>query len=157
MKQMLFAVLLTVTLTTALIAQRGRGGPGPGNGPPDPASALKQALGLSDAQVDAIKALIQASQTRTETIRTDIRQKRQALDSLLNSAAPNALDVGNAAIALHAAEARAEAERTALISQIKQQLTGEQQQKLDALLASGRGFPLGAFGGGPGPRGRGNR
>ena len=154
MKRILLAGLMTVTLTAAVMAQRGRGF---GGGRPDPASALKQELGLTDAQVESIKALIQASQPRMESIRAEIQQKRQTLDSLLNAPAPSAVDVGNAAIALHAAEGKIQAERTALINQIKQQLTGEQQQKLDALVSSGRGLFLPGLLDGPGPRGRGRR
>ena len=154
MNRVLFAVLITVTLTAGAIAQRGPGGRG---GRPDPTAALKQSLGLTDAQAEAIKVVIQASQSRGETIRTEIQQKRQALDTLLNAATPSAVDVGNAAIALHAAEAKLQTERDALIGQIKQQLTGEQQQKLDALIASGAGLPLPGLGGGPGLRGRGGR
>ena len=151
MKKILFAALMTLTLTIGLVAQR-RGGLG--GAPTDPATALKDALGLTDAQVEAIKALIQAEQTRVQAIQTEIQQKRQALDALLNAAAPSPTDVGNAAIALHAAEAKLQAERTALINQIKQQLTGEQQQKLETILAAngGRGLPLLGLGG-RGPRG----
>ena len=154
MKKIFLGVLLILTVTIGLTAQR-RGGPG---GPADPTTALKNSLGLTDAQVDAIKALIQAERTKVEAIRTEIQQKHQALETLLNTTSPNALDVGNAAIALHAAEAKIQAERTSLINQIKQQLTGEQQQKLDTLLAAngGRGLPFLGLGG-RGPRGGGPR
>ena len=153
MKRILFAVVMTLALTATLIAQRGRGGLG---GPPwDTATALKDALGLTDAQVEAIKALGQAEQTRIQAIQNEIGQKRQALDALLNATAPNAVDVGNAAIALHASESKLQAERISFINQIKQQLTGDQQQKLDALLAAngGRSVPLSGLGPGPGGRG----
>jgi len=150
MKKIFLGVLLTLTITIGLSAQR-RGGPGR---PGEPTAALKDALGLTDAQVDAIKALIQAERTKVEAIRTEVQQKHQTLETLLNAATPNALDVGNAAIALHAAEAKIQAERTSLINQIKQQLTGDQQQKLETLLAAngGRGLPFLGLGG-PGPRG----
>ena len=146
MKRILLTFALALTLTTGLMAQR-RGGPGGQR--PDPTTALKDSLGLTDAQVDAIKSLIQAGQTKVQTIMTEIQQKRQALDALLNTASPSAVDVGNAAIALHASEAKIQGERAALINQIKQQLTGDQQQKLDSLLASngGRGFPFLGVGG----------
>jgi Spy/CpxP family protein refolding chaperone len=89
-----------------------------------------------------------------QTIRSEIQQRRQTLDALLSVATPNPLEVGNAAIALHSSEAKVEAERTSFLNQLKQQLTGEQQQKLDTLLAArgGRGLIPG-LGGGPG-RGR---
>jgi Spy/CpxP family protein refolding chaperone len=160
MKRILFAAVAVVSLTVALVAQRGPGGPG---APRDPSGALKNALGLTDAQVESIKALAQAEQPNMRSIQTDIEQKRQALDSLLSAASPNVMEVGNAAIALRGAQNRLEAERTAFIGQVKQQLTGDQQQKLDMMLAEngGRGLPLfgfegrGGFGGPGGPRGRG--
>ena len=156
MKRVLFAGLMTMTLTAALIAQRGPGGRGAGGPRQDPAAALKDALGLTDAQVTAITAVIQNEKTRLDAIRTEIEQKRQALDTLLSAASPVPVDVGNAAIALHTSEAKITAEQNYLISQIKQQLTGDQQQKLDTLLAAngGRGLPLPGlgFGGGRGPR-----
>jgi len=154
MKRILFAALLTATLTTGLTAQRARG---PGGAPLEAASRLKEALGLTDAQVEAIKGIVQAAQPRFESIRTEIQQRRQTLDTLLNAAAPSPMEVGNAAIALHATEAKVQAERNAVISQIKQQLTGEQQQKLDTLLAAGRGLPIPGLGGPGGPGGPGGR
>jgi Spy/CpxP family protein refolding chaperone len=161
MKRILFAVAMTVTLTSALVAQRGIGGPPRGGG--NPSTALKNALGLTDAQVTAITALVQAGRPRMETIRTEIDQKRQALDALLNTASPVPVDVGNAAIALRDSEAKIKAEQDYLIGQIKQQLTGDQQQKLDTLIAANGvrgllpGLGGGAGPGGPGPRGRAGR
>jgi len=155
MKRLLFVTVMTVALGAVGFAQRGPGGPR-GN----PTAALKDALGLTDAQVTAIKALIQGEQPRMQAIRTEIDQKRQALDTLLSAASPAPIEVGNAAIALHASEAKIKTENDYVISLIKQQLTGEQQQKLDTLIAAngGRGLLPGLGGGrgagGPGPRAR---
>ena len=155
MKRILIAAVVTVALGTVSFAQRGpRGG--------DPLNALKNALSLTDAQVTAITALLQNEQTRIQAIRTEIQQKRTALDTLLDAASPVPMEVGNAAIALHVSEAKIKAEQDYLISQIKQQLTGDQQQKLDTLVAAngGRGLLPGLGGpgvGGPQPRGRGFR
>jgi Spy/CpxP family protein refolding chaperone len=153
MKRILLATIMTALIGTLAFAQRGqRGG--------DPLSALKSALNLTDAQVTAITALQQTERTRLESIRTEVQQKRDALNTLLNAASPSAVDVGNAAIALHASEAKIKAEQDYFISQVKQQLTGEQQQKLDTLLAArgGRGLLPGMGGPGPnGPQGRGRR
>ena len=158
MKRILLAVAMTVTLTAALFAQRGPGGPPVGSQRPDPTTALKNALGLTDAQVDAIKVLSQTERTRVQAIMTDIQQKRQVLDTLLNAPSPNPTDVGNAAIALHTSESKLPGEREWFISELKKLLTGEQQQKLDTLLAvnGGRGLPIPGLGG-PGFRGRGGR
>jgi Spy/CpxP family protein refolding chaperone len=158
MKRTIFVMLVTVTMAAALVAQRGPGGPGALGGR-DPVAALKNALGLTDAQVTAITALFQAEPTRVQAIRTEIEQRRTALDTLLNSASPAPVNVGNAAIALHASELNLKAEQDSFISQVKQQLTGEQQQKLDTFLAANGGRLLPGLGG-PGrggPRGRGER
>lgn len=157
MKRIVLVLAMTVAVAAALFAQRGPGGPGGPRGGGDLAAALKTQLGLTDAQVTAITALAQAEQTRMQAIRTEVEQKRQVLDTLLNAASPVPVDVGNAAIALRASEAKIKAEQDYFISQIKQELTGEQQQKLDALLASGRGIPIPGLGPGPGGRGGGPR
>jgi len=156
MKRTIFVMLIAVTMTAAVFAQRGPGGPR-GQSGRDPVAALKNALGLTDAQVTAITALFQAEQTRLETIRTEIEQRRASLDAALNVASPVAVNVGNAAIALRASESKMKAEQEAFIGQIKQQLTGEQQQKLDTLLAANGGRLLPGLGGPgrDGPRGPG--
>src|SRR5436190_6857857 len=113
MKPTLFAILTIVTLGAGLFAQGRQAGPGPFGGPPpngtprrgqapDPTAALKAALNLTDAQIAAITTLRQTRQTRAQAIFTEIAQKRQALETLLNATPPNPTDVGNAAIALHA-------------------------------------------------------
>ena len=143
MKRILSSVVMSFTLAAVLLAQRGPGGPPFGGGQrSDPAASLKSALNLTDAQVEAIKALIQTERDRAQAIRTEIQQKRQVLDTLLSAASPNPLDVGNAAIALR------------FISELKKLLTGDQQQKLDTILAAGggRGLPIPGLGG-PGLRG----
>ena len=160
MKRTLFAAVMTMMLSAALFAQGGRGGPRGGG----PLASLKNGLGLTDAQVTAITTVIQTEQTRMQAIRTEINQKRQALNTLLSAATPDPTTVGNAAISAHTSEAKIKAEDIYLISQIKQQLTGDQQQKLDTLIAAnGGGLPIPGFGGGrggpagPGPQIRSQR
>lgn len=148
MKRILIAVAITLALTAAYAQPGERGGGQRG----DPTSALKTALNLTDAQVDAIKALAQTGRERSRSIMTEIDQKRQTLNNLLSAASPSPVDVGNAAIALRASENKLSAERDWFIGELKKQLTGEQQQKLDTLLAEkgGRGLPIPGLGG---PRG----
>jgi len=155
MKRTLLAVAATLMFTVAVFAQTP-----PGSPPRNPLAGLKNALGLTDAQVTAIQALEQTERTRIQAIMSEVRQKRQAFDALLNAASPSPTDVGNAAIALHAAEAKFAPERDNFLTQLKSLLTGDQQQKLDTLVAAngGRFFPIPGLGGpGPGFRGRGNR
>jgi Spy/CpxP family protein refolding chaperone len=159
MKRTLLTAAAIVMVSAAFFAQSGPAVPG--RGPRgDRFAGLQNALGLTDAQVTAIKSLAQTEQTRVQSIMTDIRQKRQALNTLLNNPSAAPVDVGNATIALHASEAKLGPERDWFISELKKLLTGDQQQKLDTLLAAngGRGFPLPGLGGpGFGPRGRGTR
>jgi Spy/CpxP family protein refolding chaperone len=148
MKRTLLTVAAILMLSATLLAQGGPGGPRAGGQGPNPGAALKNALGLTDAQVTAIQTLSQTEKTRVQAIMTDIRQKRQTLDALLNLASPNPADVGNAAIALHAAQSKLPPERDYFISELKKLLTGEQQQKLDTILAAngGRGLPIPGLG-----------
>src|SRR5207249_12135608 len=147
MKRTLITVAATLMLSATLFAQRGPAGPSD-RGQRNPGAALKNALGLTDAQVTAIQTLTHTEKTRVQAIMTDIRQKRQTLDALLNPASPNPADVGNAAIALHAAQSKLPPERDYFISELKKLLTGEQQQKLDTILAAngGRGLPIPGLG-----------
>jgi len=150
LKRILITTLSIIALAATLSAQRGFGPRGGGT----PLAALKNALDLTDAQVTAITALFQTEKTRMDAIWSEIEQKRRELDTLLNAASPVAVTVGNAAIALHTSELKIKTEQDSFISQIKQQLTGEQQAKLDTLLAArgNRGLLPGL--GGPGPRGQ---
>ena len=163
MKRVLFMIAITLTLTTLAFAQRGRPDPpfgqrGQGGDRPDRTATLKTALNITDAQVDAIKALMRTRDERAQSIMSDIAAKRQTLNALLDAASPSAADIGNAALAVRAAEKKLAAERDWFIAELKKLLTGEQQQKLDTLMAAqgGRGIPgLGGFGPGPGgPRGQ---
>jgi len=160
MKRTLLTVAATLMVAATLFAQSGPGVPPSGGQRPDRLAGLKNALGLTDAQVTAIKSLAQTEQTRAQAIITEIRQKRQALNTLLDATSATPVDVGRAAIALHASEAKLAPERDWFISELKKLLTGDQQQKLDTLLAAngGRGLPIPGLGGpGFGPRGHGGR
>ncbi len=156
MKRTLVAVAATLMVTATLFAQGNPAGP-PGGQRPNPLTGLKNALGLTDAQVQAIMTLAQTEKTRVQAIMADIQQKRQALNTLLNASSPNPNDVGNAAIALNASQKKLSPERDYFIAQLKTLLTGDQQQKLDTLLIAGGGRLLPFPGlGGPGfPGGRG--
>src|SRR5262245_33175020 len=155
MNRSLVAVLIMLALTVAVDAQR-QGGPPPGGGmgmgqPPDPASALKAALNLTDAQVVSVQTLLQTRQQRAQTIQAEIEEKRLAFEAALNAPSPNATTVGNAAIALRASENKMVAERDWFLAELKKLLTADQQATLDNLIKAGTAIP-GLFGG---MRGRG--
>ena len=168
LKRTLIVLLMVLGLTAALFAQNPQprfGRPPianpPGDGstvnqggrPVDPLAGLRAALNLTDAQVTAIQTLMTTQRTRMDVLRTEIEQKRATLENLLNAATPNPADVGNAAIAVRASERKLPGERDWLIAELKKLLTGEQQQKLDTVIAANSGgLP---FLGGPGPVGPG--
>jgi Spy/CpxP family protein refolding chaperone len=155
MKRTLLAVAATLMVTAILFAQGPPAG-SPGGQRPNPLNGLKNALGLTDAQVQAITSLAQTEKSRVQAIMADIQQKRQALNTLLNASSPNPNDVGNAAIALNVSEKKLSPERDYFIAQLNTLLTGDQQQKLDTLLTAGGGRLLPFPGlGGPGFRGPG--
>jgi hypothetical protein len=148
MKRILCVTVTMLTLSVVAFAQRG-----------NPANGLKNALGLMDSQVAAIKTIIQNGQPTLQADRSAIKQNRQLYDSLLNTASPVAQDIGNAAITLHASEAKLKADETALMNQVKQQLTTDQLQKLDTIQTAGggRGLNLLDLGRFDRPNGRGPR
>jgi len=154
MRKVLIATVMIVTLTVGALAQRGRA-LGQGSGTPGqsgPLTGLKNALNLNDAQVSAIQALIQASQQQSKGIMSDLSQKRQNLNSLLNATSPNPTDVGNAAIAVNSLEKQLQAVRTTLLGNIRNTLIADQQQTFDTLVKAGLPIPGIGFGG-PGPGG----
>jgi Spy/CpxP family protein refolding chaperone len=130
MKQIMLAGLMTVLVATGALAQRGHGG---GR---NPQASLQSALNLTQAQLTAIQTLNQTRHDRAEVIMTEIEKLHDALDALLDAASPNPTNVGNAAIAVRAAQNRLAAERDWYIAELKKLLTGEQQTILDNLLAS---------------------
>ena len=171
MRKTLVVLLMVFGLITSVFAQNPPrfGRPPSGDGTDNqsgralaPLGGLKNALNLTDAQVTAIQALLQTRETRAQALRTEIEQKHTALETLLNATTPNPADVGNAAIALRVSEKKLPAERDWFITELKKLLTGDQQQKLDTLLAASPRLPFLGGGpggpGGPGPRGlRGQR
>ena len=151
MKNILGVTLTMLTLSVIAFAQRG-----------NPTNGLKNALGLDDGQVAAIKSIIQTGQPTLQADRAAIKQARQLFDSLVNATSPVAQDVGNAAIALHGLEAKMQADETVLSNQVKAQLRPEQSEKLATIQTAGggRGVNLLELGGPRGlgrPDGRGPR
>jgi Spy/CpxP family protein refolding chaperone len=157
MKTLSLVALVVLTLVIAAFGQtRSRG---PQGGPPgvqgqrpDPSTALKTALNLTEAQVVSLQALQETRRERGEALRTEIEARRSTFEAALSAAVPNATEVGNAAIALRASEKKMQAERDWFIAELKKLLTADQQQTLDNLIASGMPIP-----GLMGPGGRGAR
>jgi Spy/CpxP family protein refolding chaperone len=141
MKRMLFVTIASLTLVCTCFAQTTTiQPPRPGRGQrQNRMTVLKDALGLTDAQVTAVKSLVQGSSPQLfQTIRADIKQKRQTYNAALGSPSANPLDVGNAALALRTSESNLKTAEETLLNQVKTQLTGDQQQKLDGILSTNR-------------------
>lgn len=122
-------------------------GPGvPGLGP-----GLAEELGLSDdqkAQLDALRA------KQRETMRPLLESARQAHDAFqaaLDADNADAATVGQAALAMKAAEKKLRAAHEAAFAEMKAILTPEQAAKLDEVRVQGRGPRPGGFGVRPRP------
>jgi Spy/CpxP family protein refolding chaperone len=128
---------------------RGPGGPGgPGFGP-----HLAEALGLSDAQ----KTQLEAIHTRQrETLTPLVESARQAHDAFRQAVDADNADaaaVGQAAIAMHAAEKKLQAAHEVAFEELKSILTPDQREKLEKMHAHGpRGGPRGLHGPQSGPQ-----
>jgi len=163
MKRTLFVTIASLTLACSAFAQTTTIQPRrPGRGQQSRATVLKDTLGLTDSQVTAVRSLVQGSSPQFQTIRADIKQKRQAYNAILAAPSANPVDVGNAALALRASESNLKTAEESLVTQVKTQLTGDQQQKLDGILSTNRSRALSLMGvgarpGGPVRAGRGSR
>src|SRR5262245_51965111 len=94
---------LTLTAAIAVFAQQ-RAPRGLRVQRSDESVRLKEVLGLNDAQLESIRTLEQTEQMRNRPIVQEIQQKRRELDALLSVSTSNPTEVGNATIALRAAE-----------------------------------------------------
>jgi len=157
MKRILTLIVVLVAFSMMVFAQgQRRGGPPPAMAVgerPDPTAALKNTLNLTDAQVESIKTLMTTRQQRAQVIQSEIEQKRQVFEGVLNAPSPNPADVGNAAIVLRAAEKKMQAESDWFMVELKKLLTADQQQTLDNLIAARTPIPGLGPGFGAGMRG----
>jgi hypothetical protein len=85
--------------------------PMPGPFPPMPFPALdeaianvQKALNLSETQVTALKALLNQRNESSKTAFLELAEKQKALHAILGQQNPAAIDIGNAYLAVHAAQ-----------------------------------------------------
>ena len=163
---MVIVVLAATTLSNVAMAQRGMGPRGvpPGTPPPDstgqrpdPLAALQTALNLTAAQVESIRSLMTVRDQAVQSLMPQVQQARQALDALLAQASPNPTDLGNAMLAVRAAEGQIRAVNDQFQTNVMNVLTADQKKIIEDARVAGRGLPgLGLLlGQGPpfGPRG----
>jgi len=125
-------------------------GPGPGFGPPP--EQVAERLGLSADQKAQWQAMREKSRDTMKPLFESARQAHEAFRNALEAANPDALAVGQAALAAHAAEKKLHDAQQAAFEDLKSILTPEQREKLE----EGRGRGVGPRRGGEGgPRQRG--
>jgi len=155
------AVLGTAALTLALGAgaagaqppgPEGPGGMGPRMGR---AEGMARFLGLSEAQKEQVRKLMEGRRAEHEALREQVEKNRQEMEEALESASPVPADVGLLAIEGHRLREQGRALRDAQDKAMRSLLTPEQQAKFDAMKAlRDEGGPMGGFGmgHGAGPR-----
>jgi Spy/CpxP family protein refolding chaperone len=148
-----------LALTSAAFAQgpgpRGRrpddGGGRPGFGPSP--EQLAERLNLSDDQKAQWQSLREKQRDATKPLFDGARQAHEAFQNALEAAHPDVTNVGQAALAVHAAEKKLHEAQQAAFEEMKSILTPEQREKLEQSRERGQG---GLRRGGPdGPRPRG--
>ena len=121
-------------------------GPGFGHG------RLAEELGLSDEQKSQLEALRGRQQETLKPLAEAARQAHETFRAALEADGADAATVGQAALAMHAAEKKLRAAHEAAFEEMKAILTPEQRDKLEKM-HEGRKGPRGPHGpGGFGPR-----
>lgn len=135
-----------------------RQGPGPGfgmtgpGGPgPAPMGLPLHELDLSDEQREQIRAIHEKERESLKPVIEKAEAARQAFDKALNAENADAQAVGQAALAMKAAQAQVDAAHKATVEQVKAILTPEQAAKLEEMQKRRpRGGPGAPGFGGPG-------
>lgn len=114
---------------------RGHFGPGFGHGPGGPGfgPGFADELGLTGEQKAQIDALRARQRESTKPLLDAARQAHDAFRNALEADSPDATTVGQAAIAMHAAEKKLEAAHRAAFDEMKAILTPEQRTRLEQM------------------------
>ncbi len=104
-------------------------GPGPGFGPAP--EQLAERLGLSEDQKAQWQAMREKSRDSMKPLAQSARQAHEAFRNAVEAANPDALAVGQAALAAHAAEKKLHDAQQAAFEELKSILTPEQREKLE--------------------------
>jgi Spy/CpxP family protein refolding chaperone len=146
MKKLVLTLLLAATLPLA--AQRGPGGPPPGGpngagpgGPPaagpqqPPDEALKDVLGLTDAQLAQLHTLLDSRRTAAEALRAQIEAAQKAVHDAVEAATPDPTAIGNAILALQNLQKQVQSANESFKASFTAILTADQKAKYDAIEA----------------------
>jgi Spy/CpxP family protein refolding chaperone len=109
-------------------------------------------LGLSEDQKAQWKSMQEKSRVSVKPLIESARQAHETFRNALEAPNPDALAVGQAALAAHAAEKSLHEAQQAAFEELKSILTPEQKEKLEEGRGRGFGPPRGRDGG-PRPRG----
>jgi periplasmic protein CpxP/Spy len=108
---------------------------GPGFGPGVPGGPglgrLAETLGLSDEQKSQLDALRTKQRETLQPLMESARLSHEAFRAALDADSPDATAVGQAAIAMNAAEKKVRAAHEAAFAEMKSILTPEQAKKLE--------------------------
>jgi protein CpxP len=107
----------------------GRGGPGGPGGPGF--GRMAEQLGLTDDQKTQMEALRTKQRETLQPLMESARMAHDAFEAALETDSPDATAVGQAAIAMKAAEKKVHAAHEAAFEEMKSILTPEQRQKLE--------------------------
>jgi Spy/CpxP family protein refolding chaperone len=120
----------------------GPGGPGgPGFGP-----RLAEELGLSDEQKAQLEAMFGKQREALRPLMENARQAHEAFQAALDAENADATAIGQAALAMKAAEGKLRAAHDAAFEELKAILTPEQAAKLEQERAQHKGPGPGGFG-----------
>jgi Spy/CpxP family protein refolding chaperone len=135
---MLKAAMMTMALAGLMMAQGPGSGRGPGLGagtPPSP-DALKEFLGLTDAQVQQLVELRKSQPAAVQPLREQLRTKAEAMREEMQKANPDTNKVAQLMVEMKAIREQIRAEHGKLNDQAKALLTEEQKVKLAQLEAA---------------------
>jgi periplasmic protein CpxP/Spy len=107
---------------------------------------LADRLGLSDDQKAQMKALFLKQKDTLQPLMENERTAREAFHKVLEAEGPDPATVGQAALAMHAADLKLQAAHQAAFEEFKALLTPDQRTQLDQMKARhGQGGPMGRF------------
>ncbi len=142
----LLAALVAAILILPATAQACRGG-GP-HGPDRCIARNADELGVDDATVEKIEAIVAAAREEAAPLREAVRAAREEMRTLLDADQPDEAAVMAQADEVSAAMAAMHKQRLATLLKIRALLTPEQRDKLKGMCGPGH---RGGRGGGPGP------
>jgi Spy/CpxP family protein refolding chaperone len=107
---------------------------------------LADRLGLSDDQKAQVKALFLKQKDTLQPLMENAHTAREAFHKVLEAEGADPAIVGQAALAMHAAETKLQAAHQAAFEEFKALLTPDQRTQLEQMKARhGQGGPMGRF------------